>query len=400
MTLSSVPIDSITEDHLLSLIEDQVPEQRVIEYKRELPGNSNDQKREFLADVCALANTAGGDLVYGMTESGGMPQELRGFETGDIDAARLRLEHLIRDGIGPRISGVSTQPVKLRNGNHALVLRVPRSFSRPHVVTFNRHWRFYARNSGGKYPLEVDEIRQAFALSESVADRIRSFRADRLGRVVSGETPAAIKGTDWSVSRGTGRVVLHMLPLSAFDSPPSVVDLDVLPVPLSPLNSIGGMPRYNFDGLVCDGQSGSEVVGYVQLFRSGIIEAVDNTPFAEREEGFTIASTYLEESLIEAVERYFELLRTIGVAPPVYLMLSLLSVRGYQMLVPDLHMRFGVQPIDRDDLVIPEGMVESLEQDRAAVERHMRPLLDAVWNACGFVRSPNYDESGHWNPRR
>jgi hypothetical protein len=63
MTLRSVPIDSITEDHLQSLIDDQVAELRIIEYKRELPGRSDGEKREFLADVCSFANTAGGDLI-------------------------------------------------------------------------------------------------------------------------------------------------------------------------------------------------------------------------------------------------------------------------------------------------------------------------------------------------
>ncbi len=78
MALMSVPIDSITEDLLRSLIDDQVAELRNIEYKWDLPGTSPEEKREFLADVCSFANMAGGDLVYGMTENGGMPQELPG----------------------------------------------------------------------------------------------------------------------------------------------------------------------------------------------------------------------------------------------------------------------------------------------------------------------------------
>jgi Putative DNA-binding domain len=129
MTLMSVPIDSIAEDHLRSLIEDQAMELRVIEYKQELPGKRPEDKREFLADVCSFANTAGGDLVYGMTEDGGMPRELPGFETSNIDGEINGHENSIRDGIGPRIWGVRSFPLQLRSGAHALVLRVPRSFS-------------------------------------------------------------------------------------------------------------------------------------------------------------------------------------------------------------------------------------------------------------------------------
>ena len=209
MTLRAILIDSITEDHLQSLIDDEERELRVTDYKRTLPGRTEGDKKEFLADVCSFANTAGGDLIYGMIESAGTPQELVGVDADDIDAEISRLESSVRDGIEPRIQGIRSQPVRLENSKHALVIRVPRSFSRPHVVTYKNHWKFYARSSNGKYQMDVGEVRRAFVLSESVADRIRVFRADRLGRIVSGETPVPIEGT--------GGDVLLIVPVPAFD---------------------------------------------------------------------------------------------------------------------------------------------------------------------------------------
>jgi hypothetical protein len=412
MTLMSVPIDSITGDRLRALIEDQVMELRVIEYKQELPGTQADHKKEFLADVCSFANTAGGDFVYGMTEEAGLPQKLRGFETSDIDSEISRLENLIRDGIRPRISSVSSRPLKLSDDKYALVIRVPRSFSRPHVVDYKNRWRFYARNSNGKYPMDVDEVRRAFVLSESVADRIRAFRAERLGRVVSGETPAPIEGTS--------RVVLHVVPLSAFDSPASVVDLDIRLPPLNerlllPVSIISRaneeeldevlysnpsdfFPRYNFDGVFCDPQLVGPGAGYVQLFRTGVIEAADNDAFIDGH----IDGYLLDEGLIKAVHRYFRLLGGLGVEPPIFLMLSLVGVSGYQMLRRDVHYghHSALRPVDRDALVVPEVMVESLEQDLYALQQLMRSLLDAVWNAVGLPRSLHYDENGNWQSRR
>jgi hypothetical protein len=407
----SVPIDSITEDHLRSLIEDQEMELRVIEYKQELPGRSNGAKREFLADVCSFANTAGGDLVYGMTEDGGMPRELPGFETSDIDGEISRLDSSIRDGIRPRIPGIQHQPVRLENGEHALVFRIPRSFARPHVVTYKNHWKFYARTSNGKYQMDVDEVRRAFVLSESVADRIRAFRAERLSRVVSGETPVRINGT--------GRVVLHVVPISAFDSPAPVVDLDIRRPPLSegvllPISIANDgnldellwsipsafLPRYNFDGVFCDSRLGTpgeeDPQGYAQLFRTGVIEATDN--YAFREEGESrIDGDILDEGLIKAVQRYFRLLRDLGVESPVFLLLSLVGVGRYRMLQRGIQ-RYPseLRPVDRDALLVPEVLVPSLDQDLPALQRHMRPLLDAVWNSVGAPRSPHYDESGNW----
>jgi Putative DNA-binding domain len=403
MTLMSVPIDSITEGHLRDLIEDQVMELRLIEYKRELPGRSDGEKKEFLSDVCSFANTAGGDLMYGIAESGGTPQHLVGIDADNVDAEISRQASSIRDGIRPRIPGIQHQPVRLENGEHALVLRIPRSFARPHVVTYQNHWKFYARTSNGKYQMDVDEVRRAFVLSESVADRIRAFRAERLSRVVSGETPVPIEGTS--------RVVLHVVPISAFDAPASFVDLDIRRPPLSdrallPIsivdevhlsNPSAFLPRYNFDGVFCDSRldlPGEDIEGYAQLFRTGVIEAVDNHTFLDG----SIRGYELDERLVKAVGRYFQLLRELGVESPVFLLLSLVGVGDYQMLqsgVP-LHYRSALRPVDRGDLLVPEVLVESLDQDVHALQRHMRPLLDAVWNSVGAPRSPHYDESGNW----
>ena len=55
-----------------------------------------------------------------------------------------------------------------------------------------------------------------------------------------------------------------------------------------------------------------------------------------------------------------------------------------------------LRPVDRDALLVPEVLIESLEQDLHALQRHMRPLLDAVWNSVGAPGSPHYDESGNW----
>ena len=43
-------------------------ESRYLDYKERLPGDSDEDKRELLADVTAFANTAGGDLLYGVRE--------------------------------------------------------------------------------------------------------------------------------------------------------------------------------------------------------------------------------------------------------------------------------------------------------------------------------------------
>jgi len=69
-------LNAITEEDLQSLITNGVAEGRTIDYKRDLPGNSDGDKKEFLADVSSFANTGGGDLVFGMDEAGGLPTRI------------------------------------------------------------------------------------------------------------------------------------------------------------------------------------------------------------------------------------------------------------------------------------------------------------------------------------
>ena len=64
----NLPLDQIDATVLERLKADSVREDRQLEYKEILPGGSDEEKREFLSDVTAFANAAGGDLIYGVRE--------------------------------------------------------------------------------------------------------------------------------------------------------------------------------------------------------------------------------------------------------------------------------------------------------------------------------------------
>lgn len=63
-------LNAITEEDLQALIINGVAEGRTIDYRSDLPGNSDGDKKELLADVSSFANTGGGDLVFGMVRPG------------------------------------------------------------------------------------------------------------------------------------------------------------------------------------------------------------------------------------------------------------------------------------------------------------------------------------------
>ena len=60
-------------------------ESKYIGYKRTLPDFKADKaKSDFLNDVSAFANAAGGCLVYGLAEHVGLPKEVAGVGERDF----------------------------------------------------------------------------------------------------------------------------------------------------------------------------------------------------------------------------------------------------------------------------------------------------------------------------
>jgi hypothetical protein len=395
MTLEDKPLDLLEESEIRALLDDEVPESKVIDYKRSLPGPSDLEKKEFLRDVSSFANASGGHLLYGIDEENGVPVRICGLSDIDPDHEILRLESMVQTGIAPRIPGISMRAVPLSGGGSVIVVRIPRSWASPHMITKGSS-RFYSRNSAGKYPLDVFEIRTAFSLTGTAVEMMREHRSAALGRIVAAETPAPL---------GNGpKIVFSIIPFAAFE-PSSSFDVSSLvrdyrsgrgALPL-PLTGLFTWWRYNFDGLLTYDDRGS----YTQVFVSGIVEAVDSVILGDRSKDLgekTIASLRYESALLEALPRYTAMMERLGVEPPVFVMVSLIGVKGRSILVstPEFSGNKDVK-IDRDALLVPEIMMESFG---GKAEEILRPAFAAVWRAGGWERSMNYDEEGRWIGRR
>ena len=77
--------------------------------------------------------------------------DIVGLPSPDLDTEILRLENLIRDGIAPRVSA-SFRVLPCAAGK-LLVIRIDKSWIRPHRTIFRGHDKFYARASAGKFAL-------------------------------------------------------------------------------------------------------------------------------------------------------------------------------------------------------------------------------------------------------
>lgn len=399
MIVPGVAFEELNESHLLAVIADRYSERRTVEYKRDLPGGKDDDKKEFLADVSSLANAGGGDLIFGIDADEGVPMR---FAPLDIipDAAKLAWEASIRDGIEPRIPGVQVKEVEVEGG-HVLLFRIPRSWVGPHVVTYKKTFRFFSRNSAGKYPLDVGELRLAFLGGNQLAEQIRSFRAERLGRIIAGETPVPLAAHP--------KVIVHVIPYEAFAGHPSLElnanDGSGLFRPL--FRSYGGTTRWNIDGLLTFEKLPNEdaATAYSQLFRNGIYEGIDagmiTGEIHDQYKAPYLYGQWLEDKLNGELANSLEVLRRIGVQPPMAVLVTLIGVNGYLMIAGERFFGHSSQQIDRDILLLPDIVLDAHIQDyRDQLPRLMRPVVDAFWQAGGWPGSPFYDADGTWKESR
>jgi predicted HTH transcriptional regulator len=148
------PFDAIQKSDVDFLIENQIIEHKQLDYKRDLPGGRDSEKIEFLADVSSFANASGGHIIYGLGEkkdeagkNTGIPEYV-GLEGVNIDEHKLRLEQMILSGTEPRIPGIQVKPITGFNNAPVIIMRIPKSWAGPHMVTFQNCSRFYSPNSG------------------------------------------------------------------------------------------------------------------------------------------------------------------------------------------------------------------------------------------------------------
>ncbi len=371
-------LDKIAESDIQSLIDNAVREGKSIDYKLLLPGNSDSDKKEFLADVSSFANASGGDLIFGVSEQNGEPINLAGLDIINIDQEILKLDNIVRDGVEPRIPSINIRDISLSNGKKLVIIRISKSWISPHRVTFKGHDKFYSRSSNGKFPLDVGELRIAFNMADAVEQKIRKFREERIIKLAANETPIDFVNKP--------KTVLHIIPFTSFGL--NLFDfgeMSDIVTSLRPIYARGWNHRYTLDGYLTYSTIDSRAFSYVEVYKTGKLEAVCGELLRE-----TIPWKSFENEIIDALAKYIYFLKKINIELPLVVSLTLIGVKGFA-IGSDPYAFTSGEKIDRDVLFLPEVVVDNFDNTSARI---LKPCFDALWNACGYARSKGYDEKG------
>jgi hypothetical protein len=385
----------VRQADLEALLANKVIELTTLEYKRDMPA-TDDERREIVYDIASLANTRGGDLIFGIdaerdsnNKPTGAPKEIVGIGNQNLDDLKLRLLQAIQNTTKPQIEGVEFASVGSFKNGPALIVRVPASWNGPHLMQLEKAQRFYARTSAGRYIMDVDQIRAAMIASASLPDRLDTLRRERVSKIASNQGASPLTPS--------AKLLFHLVPFASLARTVRIDPSDLAKLPTGTISMAGGGdPRINYDGYLLPTISkGGQPVGYVQAYRTGVIESV----VARLTDGASpplIAAGWFEKVLVDAIRSALKGMKTIGLPAPYYVAITMLGVKG-ACIATSYYERVG--PIDRDVLFLPEIQVDRVdlsEQEAAAV---LRPAFDVAWQSAGAARSFNFDETGRWDHR-
>lgn len=375
---------------LQKLVTGGVTESVRIEFKRDnyrlSSSNPDDKKRqckELLKDVSAFANSQGGDLIIGIEENNGAASSLVGVQTPDIDNLKRQMIAIIRNGTDPRIQfAIHTIPVA--SDHHAIVIRVQQGAHAPHRVVYQgEQCGFWGRDSGGAHELDAREIADLSRRSQSLSDQITDFRRTRVEAIGEGNMPIELPTRQ--------KLVLHLIPEAAFqDFHIEQQDLGFFLEHMPILHFTGGWSQeHNVNGMVSfDRQQGIPPSGYVQLYRSGIVESVaDDVTFfltADVAQRHRLFKTDYRQEVPSRFRNYFELYRRLGVNPPIWLFISFVGLDGVEILSNDF-LRSTGRPIREVLLLAPGVEVDDFTTDPRTL---LKPGWDYLWQAAGYPGSP------------
>lgn len=382
-------IDKLEPQDILYLKDNQVQEDVSLEYKEKVPGNSDSDKKEFLADVSAFANMTGGTIVFGIEEERdlhgqtmGIPANIVGIDNANVDKVTQRLEAIIRNGLDPKLSNVKFRDIDV-DGKTVFLIGIPRSLFAPHVVWFKKYGRFYIRTNTGKAQMDVHELRRVFLQTDDWGKAADNFRRQR---IMDMEYQTPIPNLDAELC-----YFIHILPLG---SSRDAIDLQVAfqklrNLPWNPYDSWDS--SYNIDGIMLT-LGRQKVRAYIQCFRNGGVEFYISTPRERvsvgKKEIWALPGRTIEDYGVRYLTRYLAFSQELQVEPPLVVFLSLTNVKDcYICANPEWlrHIDVRYRRFDRDEILLPGAVIDNVDSEAEDV---LAPVFDMLWQGAGWNESP------------
>jgi len=401
MSLRGRHVAEINEADLQDLITDRVRESQTLEYKRDSYGRNDEQVREMLRDISAMANAFGGDLLIGVDEDAeGVAIELLGIENAEEEAQRMVSSCL--SNLEDRIPGLVGWPVPLSNGRHVILVRIQRSLRAPHMVTFRGLNQFWVRHDRQKSPMSIHEIKEACLKVEGLMEKLDRFLERRKGEI---------------------RADIRTSPYYIISVTPIFVDTEVLDIRDQELRgllanppgqrvsgwnvSFDEAPRPSLHGLRLETRNRTSL----ELFRNGYLDLrvrigdsffYDHRVRRDERERQVFNAYAIVEYPVSLIRLAKAIYNHIGLTDLVVVSISLYNIAGFALMpeAPKNIQRYlGLW--DRLAAVWESNHLEILPRQAPSLDypdRIAKESVDRIWQAFGFEQAPLFDAEDNFTP--
>lgn len=395
MYLLDTHTTKFTKSDLDKLIEANVSEGIQIEFKKELKIGTDSEKKEFISDITALANTEGGVIFIGIEErkdnngkNTGVAESIPSIEISNVDQLIQKINNFIRSGTNPPLTNVHINPIEIEANKYVLVFTINPTIDLPVMNTVNKTNKFYKRTSVGKYPVEVYELSEMFNKSQTNRDRIQKFISDRHNKVRYSKIIPTLDTV--------GSFFLHLSPISTrnkidFSDSSLLTKIrdktKLLTTQYSNQNhNIEGylLYRWNRDNIIKD---------YLQIFRDGSFEfyssrLLKNNISLEK----SISGSSIESAIIKTIGSAIEILEAIDINTSFLVSISMYDTKDI-LLFSNSGFSDGNR-LNQDELHLPSIIINNQNKDN--IGDSLKSIFDTLWQASGHQGSPSYKDGRYF----
>ena len=396
MLISPNRFNEVNQGFFESLILNGIEENIHLDYKEQLGNNA-----EIAKDLSSFANSDGGIIIYGIREEENKPTEIIPLNQPNL---REKIDLIARNGIDPSLD-IRILPVDINiNGNRGQVflIYIPRKY--PILHQAKKKGKYYKRTEFTSSPMSNSEIRTAFNLAYKFEERINSVYQKRLNDLNKGEYHINIPSP--------ARLLIHMISIDALNLNESIELESIISNFKDYLKPPGctfsKKIKRNLLGLIVScgpDPTTSNFVGYVQLYRTGMIEAIDSSLLKPTRQLHgkhynrpvkKLGTWQLEKNIIDSCDMYLKTLEKIGVGLPIYLNVSFIHMKGYEIsLIPygSSFINSDSEQAKKDEILLPRIKIDSFGIN---FEDKLKTSFDIFWNEFNQPGSRNYDKNGRF----
>lgn len=367
----------------------RVREHLQLDYKLRYEGG-REHTIDMLADITAMANASGGYIIVGIEEDrdedDGTPKRLVGISNGDLEANRI--QSICESSIDEKISGLRVQDISIGDEKSCVVIYVPNSLRKPHMINYRKHYSFRMRNGRSNRYLDMREIRTMILSMNQYQGSLTAFLSERrneLKQTVGDKPWMLLTATPVYVDTDKIDPVGNKDLRQIMDNPPSSADSNYLGIgiPQSSQPRIYGVEardsRYRF----------------LRLFRNGHFEFGEDVQDEPATEKRYIHSYRAAILLIHLLDTMRAIVQIVQINEPITIGMYWCNIAG---TVLASNARF----VDRNTYkwVKDELLIEATVSDLADSHRIAHQLIERLYNAFGMSNCPLFDQDGQFVLRR